>query len=141
MKILILCTGNSARSQMAEAFLGSFARKNPTRSFEVHSAGTSPAREVHPMAIRVMKEVGIELSSHYPKSVKKFLGSSFDYVITVCNNAQSTCPAFIGKVGKRLHLSFNDPTTGPKDSQLAIFRRVRDEIREVFAALHAEITK
>jgi arsenate reductase len=141
MKILVLCTGNSGRSQMAEAFLRSYARSNPTKSFEIQSAGTKPAREVHPMALRVMKEIGIDMSSHYPKSVGKFLSSSFDYVITVCDNAASTCPSFTGEVGKRLHFGFDDPTAAPAAEQLVVFRRVRDEIREVFSALYSEITK
>ena len=141
MKVLILCTGNSGRSQMAEAFLRSFSRNDPTKSFEVQSAGTVPAREVHPMAIRVMKELGIDMSGHHPKSVDKFLGGSFDYVITVCNNAQSTCPAFTGKVGSRLHIGFDDPSAAPEEIQLKVFRRVRDEIREIFSALYSEITK
>ena len=141
MKILILCTGNTGRSQIAEAFLRSFARKNPTKSFEVQSAGTAPAREIHPVAIRVMKEIGIDVSGHYPKSVEKFLDNSFDYVITVCDNAQSTCPAFRGKVGKRLHIRFEDPSVALKDDQLAVFRRVRDDIRDVFSKLYEEISK
>lgn len=140
MKILILCTGNSGRSQIAEAFLRSFSRSDPTKSFEVQSAGTVPAREVHPMAMRVMKEIGIDMSGHYPKSVNKFLGGSFDYVITVCGNAQSTCPAFTGTVGKRLHIGFDDPSAAPEEIQLSVFRRVRDEIREVFSALYTEMS-
>jgi len=141
MKILILCTGNSGRSQIAEAFLRSFAAKNPTKLFTVQSAGTAPAREVHPVAIRVMKELGIDLSGHYPKSVEKFLDGSFDYVITVCDNAQSTCPGFRGTVGKRLHIRFEDPSAAPKETQLEVFRRVRDDIRDVFKKLYDEISK
>ena len=141
MKILILCTGNSARSQMAEAFLRSFASKSPTKPFDVQSAGTKPQREVHPMAIRVMKEVGIDLNSQHPKSVEKYLSHTFDYVITVCNNAQSTCPNFTGNVGKRLHIAFEDPAAAPIADQLMLFRRVRDNIRDVFSAFYAEICK
>ena len=141
MKILILCTGNSGRSQMAEAILRSCARDHPTRTLEIHSAGTNPAREVHPLALRVMKEIGIDMGGHYPKPVERFLGSSFDYVITVCDNAQSTCPAFRGQVGKRLHIRFDDPSAAPAADQLVVFRRVRDEIREVFPALFSGITQ
>jgi arsenate reductase (thioredoxin) len=141
MKILILCTGNSGRSQMAEAFLRSCARNNPTKHFEIQSAGTKPAREVHPLALRVMKEIGIDMGSHYPKGVDRFLSSSFDYVITVCDNAKSTCPAFTGEVGKRLHIGFEDPAAAPAADQLAVFRRVRDGIREVFSALYTQIVE
>jgi arsenate reductase (thioredoxin) len=125
-KILILCTGNSCRSQMAEGFMKSF---NP--ELEVYSAGTNPSKQVHPKAIQVMKEVGIDLSKNYPKMVDQFLGESFDYVITVCDNAKETCPVFIGKVGKQLHIGFEDPAdaTGTEEEILAEFRRIRDEIK------------
>jgi arsenate reductase len=125
-KILILCTGNSCRSQMAEGFLKSF-----DENLEVYSAGTKPADKVNPKAIQVMKEVGIDLSQNYPKMVDKFLNDPFDYVITVCDNAKETCPVFIGKVGKQLHIGFEDPAeaTGTEEEILAVFRKVRDEIK------------
>ncbi len=128
-RILILCTGNSCRSQMVEGFLKSF---NP--ELEVYSAGTNPSSQVHPRAIQVMKEVGIDLSQNYPKMVDIFLNESFDYVITVCDNAKETCPVFIGKVGKQLHIGFEDPAeaTGTEEEILNIFRRIRDEIKNDF---------
>ena len=128
-KILILCTGNSCRSQMAEGFLKSFDSE-----LEVYSAGTNPSKQVHPKAIQVMKEVGIDLSQNYPKMVDKFLNESFDYVITVCDNAKETCPVFIGKVGKQLHLGFEDPAeaVGTEREILSVFRKVRDKIKKDF---------
>ena len=129
MRVLILCTGNSCRSQMAHGFLQSFSR-----DFEVHSAGTKPAERVNPKAIEVMKEVGIDLSSHRPKSVEIYLNDQWDYVITVCGGANESCPNFIGKVGKRLHIGFDDPSdaTGTDEFVMNEFRRVRDEIHEKF---------
>jgi arsenate reductase len=129
MKILILCTGNSCRSQMAEGFMKYF-----NSDLEVYSAGTDPSLEVHPKAIQVMKEVGIDISKNYPKIVDQFLNDSFDYVITVCDNAKETCPVFMGKVGRRLHISFKDPAnaTGTDEEILSVFRKVRDEIRQEF---------
>lgn len=128
-RILILCTGNSCRSQVAEGFLKSFDSK-----LEVYSAGTNPSKQVHPKAIQVMKEVGIDLSQNYPKMVDKFLNESFDFVITVCDNAKETCPVFIGKVGKQLHIGFEDPAdaTGTEEEILNTFRRIRDEIKNDF---------
>lgn len=128
-RILILCTGNSCRSQMAEGFLKSF-----DNNLEVYSAGTNPSRQVYPKAIHVMKEVGIDLSQNYPKMVDKFLNKSYDYVITVCDKAKETCPVFIGKVGKQLHLGFEDPAeaTGTDEEVLSVFRKVRDEIKKDF---------
>ena len=128
-KILVLCTGNSARSQMAEGFLRSF---DPT--LEVISAGTFPAGRVNPFAVEVMKEVGIDLSSHHPKSVDEFLQQPFDYVITVCDNAKETCPIFAGAVKQRLHLGFPDPTeaAGSREEILSAFRSVRNDIQKTF---------
>ncbi len=128
-KILILCTGNSCRSQMAEGFLKSFDSE-----LIVHSAGTKPSNQVHPKAIKVMSEVGIDLSSNYPKMVDQFLNEPFDYVITVCDNAKETCPIFIGKVDKQLHIGFEDPAeaTGTEEEILTVFRRIRDEIKTDF---------
>lgn len=114
---------------MAEGFLKSFDSE-----LEVYSAGTNPSKQVHPKAIQVMKEVGIDLSQNYPKMVDKFLNESFDFVITVCDNAKETCPVFIGKVGKQLHIGFEDPAdaTGTEEEILNTFRRIRDEIKNDF---------
>ncbi len=127
VRILVLCTGNSARSQMGEGFLRSFDSR-----LEVHSAGTHPAPQVNPYAIQVMKEAGIDISTHKPKKVDGFLGQSFDYVITVCGDADKTCPNFRGKVGTRVHIGFPDPAKaeGTDAEKLAVFRRVRDDIRK-----------
>lgn len=127
MKVLILCTGNSCRSQMAHGFLQSF-----DKSLEVHSAGTQPAPQVNPLAVGVMKEAGIDISSHTPKNVSIYLNDAWDYVITVCGGANETCPTFIGKVGKRLHIGFDDPSNaqGSEEFVTSEFRRVRDEIRK-----------
>ena len=129
MKVLILCTGNSCRSQMAHGFLQSF-----NRDLEVHSAGTKPAERVNPKAIEVMNEVGINLSSHRPKSVEIYLNEEWDYVITVCGGANESCPNFIGKVGKRLHIGFDDPSDakGTEEFVMKEFLRVRDEIQAKF---------
>ena len=124
VRALVLCTGNSARSQMAEGFLRSFDPR-----LEVFSAGTKPAPEVHPMAVAAMKEVGIDISAGYPKSVDGFLGSQFDFVFTVCGNADQACPPFLGRVGQRVHIGFDDPAAKPSMEE---FRRVRDEIRARF---------
>ena len=129
MRILILCTGNSCRSQMAEGFLKSF-----DASLEVYSAGTEPSGRVHPNAVHVMAEEGIDISSGYPKNVDQFLDLSFNYVITVCDNAREICPVFLGKVEHRLHIGFDDPAEakGTNDEVLIEFRRVRDEIKREF---------
>ncbi len=128
-RILIVCTGNSCRSQMAEGFLKSF-----DKNLDVHSAGTWAAGVVHPRAIAVMSEVGIDISHARSKSVDQFLKDEFDYVITVCDNAKETCPVFTGKVKHRLHIGFDDPVeaTGTEEYVMSEFRRVRDEIRERF---------
>jgi arsenate reductase len=125
-KVLILCTGNSARSQMAEGLL----RHDAGDRFEVDSAGTKPGT-VRPEAIAVMKEIGIDISGHRSKSVDEFAGQSFDYVLTVCDNAKESCPVYPGHAN-RLHHAFEDPaaTDGPEGERLALFRRVRDEIRD-----------
>jgi arsenate reductase len=127
MKILILCTGNSCRSQMAEGFLRSFDSE-----IEVFSAGTEPSNQVHPKAVEVMKEKGIDLSDHYPQKVEEFLDDAFDYVITVCGHAKENCPVFLGEVKQHLHIGFEDPAeaTGTEEEILEEFRRIRDEIRE-----------
>ena len=129
MKVLILCTGNSCRSQMAHGFLQSF-----DDSLTVCSAGTKPAAKVNAKAVEVMREAGIDLSSHTPKNVEGYLNEEWDYVITVCGNANETCPMFRGKVGKRLHIGFDDPSdaVGSDDFIMSEFRRVRDEIKNDF---------
>ena len=132
-RILVLCTGNSARSQMAEGFLKSL---NPV--LEVQSAGTHPAPEVHPSAVQVMKEIGIDISSGRPRDVKQFLTDGFDYVITVCDDADQNCPSFTGHVKSRLHLGFRDPAkaTGSDEEVLVAFREVRDQIRARFSEFY-----
>lgn len=135
MKILILCTGNSCRSQMAEGFLRSFDPK-----LEVFSAGTNPANQVQPNTIKVMNEVGIDISSHFPKNVDRFLNDEFDYVITVCDSARETCPVFTGKVKERFHIGFDDPydAVGTEEEKLNEYRRVRDEIKRDFLIFYNE---
>jgi len=125
LRVLILCTGNSARSQMAEGLL----RQIGEASFEVKSGGII-ASFVRPQAIAVMKEINIDISGHRSKSVDEFAGQEFDYVITVCDNAKESCPVFPGKT-RLIHWSFDDPAeaSGSDEEKLAIFRRVRDEIR------------
>jgi len=124
-RVLILCTGNSARSQMAEGLL----RHDAGEGFEVASAGVAPS-SVRPEAIQVMNEVGIDISGHRSKSVDEFTGQEFDYVITVCDNANEQCPIFPGKT-ERIHWSSEDPAAaqGDEEKRFATFRRVRDEIR------------
>jgi arsenate reductase (thioredoxin) len=123
-RVLVLCTHNSARSQMAEGLLRALA---PGR-FEVASAGTEATR-VHPLAVRVMSELGIDLSGHHSKTLDRFRGEPWDYVITVCDSANERCPVFPGRAA-RLHWSFEDPSaaTGTEAERLAVFRRVRDAI-------------
>ena len=138
MRILILCTGNSCRSQMAEGLLRSFDDR-----LDVFSAGSKPADEVHPMAVRVMREAGLDISDGRPKSVDEFIERPFDYVITVCGNARDACPVFIGEVGERLHIGFDDPAhaTGTEEEILEIFRRSRDEIRDGFREFYEKQAK
>jgi arsenate reductase len=138
MKILILCTGNSCRSQMAEAFLRSFDAR-----LDVHSAGSRPAPKVNPHAVQVMSELGLDISAGRPKSVAEFLGQPIDYVITVCGNARDQCPAFTGEVGARVHLGFEDPAdaTGTEEQILNVFRRSREEIRDCFYRFYLEELK
>ena len=124
--VLILCTGNSCRSQMAEGFFKQFAP-----DWEIFSAGTAPTSEVHPQAVQVMNEVGIDLSDNYPKSTDEFMDKNIDYVITVCDHARETCPVFTGKVLNRLHIGFRDPAKaeGTEEEVIQVFREVRDEIK------------
>ena len=129
-RVLILCTGNSARSQMAEGLL----RHDAGARFEVFSAGVNPSR-VRPEAVEAMREVGVDISSQRAKPVEEFAGQAFDYVITVCDNAREQCPFFPAGT-KRIHWSFDDPAgaEGDRAARLAVFRRVRDEIRARLAA-------
>ena len=138
MRLLVLCTGNRCRSQMAIGFLQSFDSHQ-----EVYSAGTSPAEHVHPLAISVMAEVGIDISHHVPRNVKEYLDEPWDYVITVCGGANETCPTFVGKVGKRIHIGFDDPSNvvGSKEHVISEFRRVRDDIRKAFCDFYATYVK
>jgi arsenate reductase len=138
MKILILCTGNSCRSQMAQGFLQSFDNK-----IEVYSAGTIPVAKVNPRAIEVMAEVGIDISKNSPKSVDEFLNGQLDYVITVCDDANEACPVFIGMVKHRLHIGFEDPCriTGSDVFVLNEYRRIRDLIKKEFRSFYETILK
>jgi len=128
-RILILCTGNSCRSQMAEGLLKSF-----DKNLEVYSAGTKPAEKVNPFAVKAMQEIGIDISEGKAENVDKYLSQSFDYVITVCDNAKETCPVFIGNVKHRLHIGFDDPAdaVGTEEEVMPVYRRVRDEIKKDF---------
>lgn len=139
MKVLILCTGNSCRSQIAHGFLQSF-----DENINVYSGGTAPATQVNAKAVEVMKEVGIDISSHVPTHVNTYLHQEWDYVITVCGRAHESCPMFTGNVRHRLHIGFDDPATaiGTDEQITDKFRRVRDEIREKFAEFYiTEIQK
>ncbi len=135
-RVLILCTGNSARSQMAEGLL----RNDFGDRFEVFSAGTKPSH-VRPEAIQVMRELGIDLGGHRSKHVDEFLGREFDYVITVCDNAKESCPIFPGKT-RRVHWSFEDPASveGSDEERFAAFRRIRDQIRTHLAKFVPELS-
>ena len=125
-RILILCTGNSCRSQMAHGFLQSFDPE-----LDVHSAGTHASGKLNPKAVEVMKEAGIDISHHTSDSVDKYLGEEWDYVITVCGGANESCPAFMGKGKHRLHIGFDDPSdaTGTPEFIQSEYIRVRDEIK------------
>jgi arsenate reductase len=139
MKILILCTGNSCRSQMAHGFLQSFDKR-----LLVFSAGTEPATRINPTAVEVMKKAGIDISKHTPKHVEQYLNEEWDYVITVCDDANETCPVFPGKVRHRLHMGFEDPskTKGSYSEIMNSFYDVRNEIRDEFYKLfETEIRK
>ncbi|HNW98343.1 MAG TPA: arsenate reductase ArsC [Bacteroidales bacterium] len=137
-RILIICTGNTCRSQMAEGFLKSF-----DKDLEVYSAGTKAETLVNPYAVKVMKEKGIDISKQIPKSVNIFLKDSFDYVITVCNGAKEICPVFTSNVKHRLHIGFEDPAnaTGSDEEKLFVYRKVRDEIEKEFSIFYENINK
>ena len=138
MKVLILCTGNSCRSQMSHGFLQSFDPE-----LEVFSAGTKPAEKVNPLAVKAMQENGIDISGHTPQNVEGYLKESWDYVITVCGGANESCPAFVGKVKHRIHIGFDDPSNaiGSEEFVMAEFRRVRDEIKDRFKQFYNDNLK
>lgn len=138
MRILIICTGNSCRSQMALGFMRSFDSRP-----DVFSAGTNPAAAVNARAVQVMSEKGIDISHENPKSLDQFLSDSWDYVITVCDDANETCPYFPGKVVNRLHLGFEDPSlaTGSEEYIMGEFRKIRDMIETEFLKLYNEQIK
>jgi arsenate reductase len=129
LKVLILCTGNSCRSQMAHGFLQSFDNR-----LTVRSAGTEPAIQINQKAVEVMKEAGVDISHHTPENVDKCINDEWDYVITVCDHANETCPMFVGKVKHRLHMGFEDPSnaTGSEEFIMCEFRKTRDEIKNTF---------
>ena len=138
MRILIICTGNSCRSQMAEGFLRSL-----DMNIEVFSAGTKPELQVNTNAVEVMKEIGIDISSQAPKNVDLFRNKYFDYVITVCDSAKETCPVFTGDVKHRLHIGFEDPAAakGADEEILGVYRKVRDEIKSEFGKFYETLPK
>lgn len=138
MRVLILCTGNSCRSQMAHGFLQSFDSK-----LTVCSAGTQASGSLNAGAVAAMQEVGIDISHHTSDPVEKYLDEEWDYVITVCGGANEACPAFVGKVKHRLHIGFDDPShvTGTEEFIKSEYRRVRDEIREGFLRFYNENIK
>jgi arsenate reductase len=132
--VLILCTGNSCRSHMAEGIL----RATAGDILDVQSAGSKPAGYVHPLAIRALAEIGIDISAHHSKHMDEFLSQDVETVITVCGNADQACPMFPGQMNRH-HWGFDDPAhaTGSEEEQMAVFRRVRDEIGRVFEAYAA----
>ena len=132
--VLVLCTGNSCRSHLAEGILRAASKGR----FRVASAGSKPAGYVHPLALQVMKEIGIDISAHHSKHLNEFLNEQVETVITVCGNADQACPMFPGQVNRH-HWGFEDPAHAPgtEEEKLAVFRRVRDEIRRVFEAYAA----
>lgn len=138
MKVLILCTGNSCRSQMAHGFLQSF-----DKNITVRSAGTNASGSINGKAVRAMKEIGIDISRHTSDPVEKYLGEEWDYVITVCGGANENCPAFSGKVKNRLHIGFDDPShvIGKDEFIWSEFIRVRDEVKEEFYTFYLENIK
>ena len=132
-QVLFLCTGNSCRSQMAEGLVNHYLGDE----WKAHSAGTNPAGYVHPLAVQAMSELDIDISCHRSKSTDELRGTELDTVVTVCDDAAENCPVWLGK-GRKAHIGFEDPAlaTGSYDKRLAIFRRVRDEIRrEIFHLL------
>lgn len=135
MRIITICTGNTCRSQMAEAFLQSF-----NKHLEVYSAGTHAEGKINPYTVEVMKEEGFDLSQNQPEPIEKYLDKAFDYAITVCDGAKENCPIFTGKVKNRLHIGFEDPAEvrGEKEYVLSEYRRIRDEIKRAFQRFYKE---
>lgn len=138
MKVLILCTGNSCRSQMAHGFLQSF-----DKNLQVFSAGTEASGKLNSKAVEVMNEIGIDISGHTSDSVEKYLDEKWDYVITVCGGANESCPAFVGDVKHRLHIGFDDPShvVGSEAFIMSEFHRVRDEIKTRFHQFYLDVKK
>ena len=138
MRILILCTGNSCRSQMAQGFLQSF-----DKNIRVFSAGTFPAARINSKAVKVMAEAGVDISDNYPKNVDIYMNDNWDYVITVCDDANESCPVFAGNVKHRLHMGYEDPShkTGAEEYIFSEFRRIRDMIKDDFFKLYIEKIK
>ena len=138
MRILILCTGNSCRSQMAQGFLQSF-----DKDIRVFSAGTFPAARINSKAVKVMAEAGVDISDNYPKNVDIYMNDNWDYVITVCDDANESCPVFAGNVKHRLHMGYEDPShkTGDEEYIFSEFRRIRDMIKDDFFKLYIEKIK
>jgi len=133
MKVLILCTGNSCRSQMAHGFLQSFDKR-----IQVESAGTEASGKLNRKAVKAMAEIGLDISKHTSDSVEQYLNDEWDYVITVCGGANESCPAFIGKVKNRLHMGYDDPShaVGTDDFIWSEFERVRNKIKDGFWKLY-----
>jgi len=138
MRILIICTGNSCRSQMAHGFLENF-----DKNLIVRSAGTEASGKIAEKAVQVMKEIGIDISGHTSDSIDLYINDEWDYVITVCGGANESCPTFTGKVKDRLHIGFDDPSdaTGTDEFILSELRRVRDEIKKAFYNFYIEKIK
>jgi len=138
MKVLILCTGNSCRSQMAHGFLESF-----DKNIIVRSAGTEASGKLNAKAVKAMAEIGLDISHHTSDSVDLYLGEEWDYVITVCGGANEACPTFMGKVKHRLHIGFDDPSdaTGSEEYIWSEFLRIRDAIKDEFKKLYVEQIK
>jgi arsenate reductase len=128
-RILVLCTGNTCRSQMAEGFLKSFDDE-----LEVFSAGVKPEERVNPNAVKAMDELGIDISKGISQDVNEYINDSFDYVITVCDNAKETCPVFLGDVTEQLHIGFEDPANakGTEEEVMPVYRKIRDQIKKDF---------
>ncbi len=138
MKVLILCTGNSCRSQMAHGFLQSFDSR-----IAVYSGGTKPSKQINSTAIKVMQEAGIDISGHTQNLVDKYTNIEWEYVITVCSDAEENCPVFTGNVKNKLHIGFDDPSyaEGTEEHIMSEFYRVREEIRQAFYKLYTEEIK
>ncbi len=136
IKVLVLCTGNTGRSQMAHGFLESYGK-----DLAVYSGGVKAEKRVNPRAVLVMRELGIDISDHTPHMVDEYIDEDWDYVITVCDNANETCPIFNGKVKHRLHMGFEDPSKaqGDYDFVMTEFRRIRDAINDQFFKLYTDM--